>query len=280
MRIALTGGTGFIGSHFLNQALSAGHEVQALRRSQSSKPRISLLKSPFWLERQLDEVTSEELVDCDVLVHLAAHTGNVPYDSLANCLRWNLNAVLALFEQAHMAGIKRFIVAGSCFEYGKSGERYKEIPTDAPLEPTNAYAASKAAATISLRQWAIEHEVSLEVLRIFHVYGEGELKTRLWPSLRQAAISGNDFEMTEGAQIRDFQPAEDIAKTFLNRACTEIYKKEVEILNLGTGNPRTIREFAEKWWRHWGAKGEIKFGAKQYRKDEVMTYVPKPSLYI
>lgn len=70
-----------------------------------------------------------------MLVHLAAHTGNVPYDTLTNCLRWNLMAVVALFEQARLDGIRRYVVAGSCFEYGKSGERYEEISTDALLEP-------------------------------------------------------------------------------------------------------------------------------------------------
>ena len=67
-----------------------------------------------------------------MLVHLAAHTGNVPYDTLANWLQWNLVAVLSLVEQARLAGIERFIIAGSCFEYGLSGEYYERIPTTAP----------------------------------------------------------------------------------------------------------------------------------------------------
>jgi nucleoside-diphosphate-sugar epimerase len=98
MKIALTGGIGFIGSHFLNQALAAGHTMLAIRRSPTSKTRISLDQQPAWLDRQLDDVSAKQLEGCDVLVHLAAHTGNVPYDSLANCLRWNLMAVLTLFE--------------------------------------------------------------------------------------------------------------------------------------------------------------------------------------
>jgi nucleoside-diphosphate-sugar epimerase len=108
MNIALTGGTGFIGSHFLAQTLAAGHSVLAIRRSPSSQPRILISQQPTWLDCQLDEVTAEQLQGCEVLVHLAAHTGNVPYDSLANCLRWNLIAVLALFEQARLAGIRHF----------------------------------------------------------------------------------------------------------------------------------------------------------------------------
>ena len=143
MKIALTGGTGFIGSHFINQALAAKHTVISLRRSTTSQSRIPLKQQPIWLDRQLDDVRANELEGCDILVHLAAHTGNIPYDTLSNCLHWNLMAVLNLFEQARLAGIRRYIVAGSCFEYGRSGERYAEIPTNASLEPTNNYATSK-----------------------------------------------------------------------------------------------------------------------------------------
>jgi len=279
MKIALTGGTGFIGSHFLQQALVAGHTLRAMRRSPHSQPRIPLRESPDWLERQLDEVSSVELRGCDVLVHLATHTGNVPYDSLVNCMRWNLTAVLTLFEQARLAGIRRFVVAGSCYEYGSSGERFDAIPTDAPLEPTNSYAASKAAASIAFMQWAKEHKLSLEILRVFHVYGEGESELRFWPSLRRAALAGEDFLMTEGEQIRDFLAVEDVARTFLNRAlihnsCTS----EVEVFNLSAGTQISIRAFAERYWKQWSASGQLLFGEIPYRAGESMRYVAGENL--
>ena len=273
MKIALTGGTGFIGSHFLKQALAARHSVRALRRSPSSKPRILIDQQPQWLDRQLDEVTAVELQSCDVLVHLAAHTGNVPYDTLANCLRWNLVAVLALFEQARLAGIRRFVVAGSCFEYGRSGERYTAIPTDAQLKPTNSYAASKAAASLTLCQWAEEHQLSLEILRVFHVYGEGESETRFWPLLRRAALAGEDFPMTYGEQIRDFMPVEAVARTFLDRVSKPDSPTQAQVFNLSSGKPVSIRLFAERWWKHWDAKGKLLFGNIPYRNGEVMRYV-------
>lgn len=274
MNIALTGGTGFIGSHFLKQALAAGHTVRAIRRNPSSKPRIPIRHQPTWLDRQLDEVIAEELQGCEVLVHLAAHTGNMPYDSLANCLRWNLMAVLALFEQARIAGIHRFVVAGSCFEYGHTGERYEKIPTDAPLEPTNSYAASKAAASIALLQWAEEHQLVLEILRVFHVYGKGEPKSRFWPSLMSAALAGRDFPMTEGEQVRDFMQVEAVAATFLSRVTMPHPPVPyAQVFNLSSGKPTTIRLFADQCWREHASEGRLIFGAIPYRKGEVMRYV-------
>lgn len=280
MKIVLSGGTGFIGSHFLKQALTDGHTVRALRRSSSSRSRLPIRQQPEWLDRQLDEVIADDLYGYDVLVHLSAHTGNFPYDTLHNCFHWNVMAVLQLFEKARCAGIKRYIVAGSCFEYGRSGERYAEIPADALLDPTNSYAASKAAATIALKQWAVEHKLSLEILRIFHVFGDGEHATRLWPSLRQAAVEGKNFPMTKGEQIRDFQPVDRVVRAFLRRATLLYPSSETVIMNLGTGNPCSIAEFAVNCWSEWNATGSLLLGYHSYRPDEVMRYVPKTDIYI
>lgn len=279
MNIFLTGATGFIGSHFVNQALAAGHAVLALRRNETSWPRIPLLQQPKWLDRSLDQVASQDLRGCDVLVHLAAHTGNVPYDNLHNCLRWNLMAVLQLFAQAHQAGIQHFVVAGTCFEYGRSGERFDSIPTDAPLEPSNSYAASKAAASIALRQWASDNCCALTILRVFHVFGEGEPESRFWPSLRRAALAGEDFPMSKGEQIRDFIRVDKVAAAFLQQCLLSLATPTaIHTLNLGSGSPLMLREFAEYWWRAFNAKGHLLLGESPYREGEVMRYVAGPDL--
>jgi nucleoside-diphosphate-sugar epimerase len=281
MKIFVTGGTGFIGSHFVRQALGEGHSILALRRSSASTLRIPLKQEPQWLDRSMDEVTVEDLEGFHVLVHFAAHTGNVPYDTLFNCLRWNLMSTLALFEQARLAGIQRFVVAGSCFEYGKSGEHYEAIPTNAPLLPTNSYAASKAAASIALIQWAEEHQLSLDILRVFHVFGEGEAESRLWPTLRRAAMAGVDVPMTAGEQTRDFLLVDNVASAFLAKAVQrDDPKVGVRIFNISSGESCTLRAFAEYWWQEWKAQGSLIFGAIPYRKGEVMHYTPGPTLLV
>jgi len=279
MNIAMTGGTGFIGSHFLKQALADGHSVRAIRRTAETRSRILIAQQPDWLDRHIDQVIPEDLQGCDVLVHLAAHTGNIPYDNLANCFYWNVSAVISLFEQARLAGIKRYIVAGSCFEYGASGERYDRIPTDAPLEPTNSYAASKAAASIALMQWAKEHKLDLEIIRVFHAYGDGEPKTRLWPSLKRAAFSGLDFPMTKGEQVRDFIDVQQCASIFLWRSVlrSQGFSQQL-IFNMSSGKPQAILHFSRFWWNKWHAKGELLIGRLPYRDGEIMQYIPGPNM--
>ncbi|WP_168564679.1 NAD-dependent epimerase/dehydratase family protein [Crateriforma spongiae] len=278
MKLFVTGATGFIGSHLVNQAHAAGHEVIGLRRLPTSKPRITLAKQPTWIDSALDEVPESAFSGCDAVVHLAAHTANVPYDTLENCIRWNVLAPLTLFRTAISAGIDRFVVAGSCFEYGRSGERYEFIPPDAPLEPTHSYPASKAAASIAFSQLAIEENLRLSIHRIFQVFGEGEAESRLWPSLKRAAESGNDFPMTSGNQVRDFVSVTEVAKKIVDSVVRDdIAPGEPAIENVGSGNPCRLRDFAEEWWSRFGANGKLQFGALPSRPNEVTRYVPELS---
>jgi nucleoside-diphosphate-sugar epimerase len=277
MKLFVTGATGFIGSHFLNQAVAAGNKILALRRSPNSLPRISVVTTQAltWLDKRMPEVEVSDLGGCETLVHLAAHSANVPYDTLENCLHWNVMVPIGLFRTAFEAGVRRFLVAGSCFEYGKAGERYEFIPPDAPLEPTQTYPASKAAASIAFCQLAQDLGLELSIHRIFQVFGEGEASSRLWPSLRDAALAGRDFEMTPSEQIRDFIAVEEVARQLLGSCHLSVPPGEPLVRNLGTGTPQTLRAFAEDWWARWNATGTLIFGAKPYRAGEVMRYVPQ-----
>ena len=277
MRIFLTGGTGFIGSHVVNLALSLGNEVLCLRRSPKSWPRIPLIAEPIWLDCTLPEIHANDLQGVDVMLHLAAHTAQPPYDTVENCVLYNLIQPLALLDKAQNAGIDKFVVAGSCFEYGLSATRYDFVPPSAPLEPTQAYSASKAAASIAFVQWALQKNISLTIQRIFHVYGEGEDPSRLYPSLKAAAKNNEDFPMSEGQQVRDFVPVEAVARALIDE-CVWLScgtTASVSICNLGSGNPQTVLQFAQNIWSTHEAQGKLLPGALTYREGEVMRYVPE-----
>lgn len=121
---------------------------------------------------------------CDVFVHLAAYSANVPYESLVDCFYWNVQKSLELIEQAVRSGVRKFLIAGSCFEYGRSADKYDFIPVNEPLEPILSYPTSKAAASIAFTTLAAEHNVKMKICRLFQVYGEGEYEGRFCPSLK------------------------------------------------------------------------------------------------
>lgn len=273
MRILVTGSTGFIGSHFLRLLDDQKIDFVAQRRTPKSKPRLKLSPSVTWLTAQLSEVESFDFSEIDVIVHLAAHSMKPPYDNFENCIRYNVVDPLKLFEKAIKSGVRRIVVAGSCFEYGLSGQQHEFIPVNAQLLPTNTYAMSKAAASISFYQLAVQYDVELFYHRIFQVYGDGEDESRLFPSLMKAAREGVDFPMTEGQQVRDFINVEEVAVKLLE-SCVVSMEQKIIFKNLGSGIPKSILEFSREIWTLLGAEGKLMVGALPYRENEVMRFVP------
>lgn len=276
MKIFLTGGTGFIGSHVLKNLLNSNIEVVSHRRKESSSPKIPIKHSIKWLTKPVSKLDPKDFEGIDVLLHLASHSVQYPFDTLENNIKFNVVEPLEMFKKACQAGVTKFVIAGSCFEYGISGEKYDYIPTNAPLEPTNDYSTSKAMAYLAFRQMAESNQVGISYNRLFHVYGPGEASNRFWPSLREAAISGKDFDMTFGEQIRDFTHVEDMANKLINE-CKVLYRSQIlsfKTTNFGSNNIMSIKEFASKYWEKFEAKGRLNLGSIPYRDNEVMRYVP------
>jgi nucleoside-diphosphate-sugar epimerase len=71
-KLFVTGATGYIGAHFVKAAMTAGHEIVALLRVPGMAPRIAWPKAPRWIDGTFDDVTTEQLRGCGVLVHFAA----------------------------------------------------------------------------------------------------------------------------------------------------------------------------------------------------------------
>ena len=85
--------------------------------------------------------------------------------------------------------------------------------------------------------------------------------------------------MTAGEQIRDFMPVEAVARTFLDRASVlNPSASLVQVFNLSSCEPISIRCFAERWWKYWKAKRALSFGKVNYRSGEVMRYVAGENL--
>lgn len=276
MKLIVTGGTGFIGSHFLRAALAAGHEVIGIRRP-GSVPRVPVEGSLQWVDSEITAVDFKDFGDVShaCLVHLAAYGVSPQPCEWDLAFRFNVSASVQLMAAAIKAGIPRSVVCGSCVEYGHSGARFEFIPPSAPLEPIGAYATSKAAQTVALSGMAREHAIEMAILRPFTVYGEGQHPSNFWPSLRRAALAGDDFPMSKGSQIRDFMEVGEVARAFLSAATSPTAPPGPLILNIGTGVPKTLLTFAEEQWRSAGAKGHLLPGKVPMRSNEVARYVPE-----
>lgn len=276
MKILLTGGTGFIGSHLLRELLNSGHEVIAVRRS-GSKPVIALESAPVWLERPLLQLTANDLAGVQVIIHLASAGVSPQQASWHQLEQINVAAGLHLIQLAHQSGVRRFVAAGTCFEYGSEAEAWDRIPPDAPLRPTTPYGASKAAGFLMLHAFAMAHPIEFFYGRIFTAYGEGQFRGNLWPSLRQAALTGNDFPMTEGEQILDFIPVEVVVRhlSIAIERC-DLLPTQPLVVNIGSGQGLRVVDFSRQQWLHFGATGLLKPGVIPSRADQLTRLVADP----
>lgn len=275
MNVFVTGATGFVGRHFVNAAVLRNHKVFCLRRNGNN------IKNKFpseivWQDGNLDQLLSRDIKNIDVLVHFAA-TGVSPRKATWEELYyWNVATLLRLLKVAYEGGVKKIILAGSQIEYGLSSNEYDFIPPTASLRPTTPYGASKAAGFELAHGFCADNGLPLVYKRIFSAYGTGQHENNFWPSLRKAAISGHDFPMTVGDQIRDFIPVEEVALNFV-RSVEDKDPKDGNPLveNVCTGIGQSVREFAEYWWLYWKAKGQLKLGEIPSRKNEPMRFVGK-----
>ena len=277
MKIFVTGGSGFLGGHVLNRlAGMTDTDVFALYRSKKAELN-GLEQIPNWVEGDLCGDYSKQLGQCDVLLHMAAY-GVKDLGNWDVCFEVNVKQSLELWRQAVACGVRHFVVVGSCFEYGASGENFKAIPVEAALAPTQAYHASKAAATMAAIGLGYAEKCFMTVLRPFHLFGENEPEGRFYPELVKSARLGQDFPMTAGEQIRDFTPVEVAADVVVKNVISILLEKTWRpplIANIGTGCPRSLRHFAEDIWEKERASGRLLFGCRKYREAEVMRYVPK-----
>jgi nucleoside-diphosphate-sugar epimerase len=271
MNVLITGATGFIGGHTLRQLAAAGHTVVAIHRRDTVPDAV---QGVAWVRTGFDKPDWNAIGAAfagkpQVLVHLAAHGVDPTVSDWDDCFQWNVVYSMEFWRAAVMQGVQRIVTCGTCFEYGGACDRYEFVPPTVAPEPLGPYAASKAAATMSLHGLAAFHGIEGLVLRPGVVFGEGEGPHRLWPSLRKAALEGQDFLMTSGSQVRDFVPVEKVARAFVDGVSrSDLTAGRALIENVGSGEPRSVKEFASEWWDRWDASGELLFGTLPDRTGE------------
>lgn len=275
MHFFVTGASGFVGSNFVNELLFNNHKVTALLRP-SSNPRVKFIKKVKICRGELFDDWRKEMEGCDIFVHCASEGVVNNHNDWEKCTKINFIQTSQIINNAFQGGINNFIICGSCFEYGYSGDEFDRIPVTAPLKPVGAYGFSKAAGSLFALNFAKENNVKLIIPRFFHLYGRGDHKMRFWPKLVRAAQSGENFEMTLGNQLRNFMRVEEAVKKLLDIAmCIDTFDNGGIVKHIGTDKNMSLLSFAKSEWKRLDAKGEIINGVIPYRNNEVMSYVPE-----
>jgi nucleoside-diphosphate-sugar epimerase len=275
MKIFMTGSTGFVGSHLINQLHLSGHEVTAMYR-ENKETRVSLTKQPVWLQRQMNEITANDLKGHDVLLTLAAAgmPNNPEKVSFDEMFYWNVTALISMIDAAKEANVKKIVICSTFKEYGDSASKYDFIPKDAPLLPTTPFACSRVAGYMAALAYAQKFNINIEYVRFFNMYGEGENALDLWTAIKNAALAGEDFDMTPAEQVRDYIDVKDAVKQ-LNTVIELPGANTLRVHHIASGIPIVLKDFADYWWKYWNAKGRINYGVLPYRSYESMRIVGK-----
>lgn len=304
MRVLVTGGLGFVGSHVVETLLAAGHEpiVLDIARDTSPPDGVQLVTADV---RDPDAARSM-LRGVDVVCHQAAKVGlGVDTGDLPSYASHNDVGTAVLLAAMAEAGVRRLVLASSMVVYGEGayscpvhgpvppGPRRVEdlaasrfeppcpicggplhaglVYEDAPADPRNAYAVSKLAQEHYAAAWARAIDGSVTALRYHNVYGPRLPVDTPYAGVaalfRSALRRGEPPRVFEdGLQRRDFVHVRDVAQANLDAILAEP-PNGLRAYNVGSGTPRGVGELAFALARALGGPQPIVTG--EYRLGDV-----------
>lgn len=272
-RALVTGAAGFIGSNLTQVLTDYGYEVYALieKGDSHSKEKLYSINPKIVIYEDLDEliVNAAEIESFTQIFHLATVGVHPDFNNIELICDVNIKMGCKLVDFAKKNKSGLLVNFGSCFEYGDHGNVL--LKEDMVCYPESLYAISKNASTKLMTGYARNQGVSLITVRPFGVFGSGEGKSRLAPSVINSCLRGEDVKTTEGNQIRDFVDVKDVAKSIveLANANYSVY----EVYNICSDNPIKVRDFILEIVETCGFDiSLIKFGSLPYRQDEAMVF--------
>lgn len=303
MRVAVTGGAGYIGSHTVVELLGAGHEVLILDSFANAAPdvpdRIAGITGHSPHVAQLDITDAPALTSAlkdfapDAALHFAGlkAVGEAVADPL-EYYRVNVSGSLTLMRAMEEAGCTRLVFSSSATVYGEPD--IVPTPEDHPLQPANPYGQSKRMVEQMINDWGVANgEVAGINLRYFNPVGAhasaqiGEapsgVPNNLMPYVAQVAagtraelsVFGNDYKTPDGTGVRDYIHVVDLAQAHL--AALELAMKGpgTETINVGTGQGYSVLEMV-KTFAHVTGK-DVPYKIVPRRPGDVAIYLADPT---
>lgn len=241
MNILLTGSEGFIASHV--RARLGGHEVVGL---DILEPRVhgDLPDDIFINARSAGDVTTAELFEADIIIHLGAQVGVA--DSMTDPLRyvmdntWDTALFLKILADSG-ARPKRLVVASSMSIYGDP-QTSTQISETHPVRPASVYGLTKYDQERLCLMYGELLDIPTAALRFFNVYGPGQALTNPYTGVLAifagAWMRGETPTVYEdGLQTRDFIYVEDVADAVVRMA---LESTATGVFNVCTGRARTV----------------------------------------
>jgi UDP-glucose 4-epimerase len=268
MRVLITGGAGFVGSHLSEAFLERGDEVFILDNlSTGSIDNVVHLKANPRFHYTIDTVTNEpvlaELIDrCDIVVHLAAAVGvKLIVEQPVHTIETNVHGTEVVLKHANKKK-KLVLIASTSEVYGKSTDVPFREDADLVLGPTTkhrwAYACSKMIDEfLALAYWK-ERKLPVIVVRLFNTVGPRQTGQygMVIPNFVRQALAGQPITVFgDGSQSRSFTYVGDVVKAMV--ALIDEPRAVGQVFNIGNGNEITIGALAAKVKKMTSSGSEI-----------------------
>ncbi|HZU60047.1 MAG TPA: NAD-dependent epimerase/dehydratase family protein, partial [Solirubrobacteraceae bacterium] len=243
MRVLVTGGSGFIGSHVVDRLRARGHEpvIYDLRPSPWHDPGS--------VEEVLGSITDREALEralhsCDAVAHLAAVADvNDVHASPEDAERVNARGTVAVLEAARRAGVKRIVYASTIWVYSDCAGEAVDEDTLLPA-PSHLYTSTKLAGELYCKAYQELYGIDFTILRFGIPYGPRAREAAVIPAFVGKALRGEPLTLAgDGSQSRRFVYVEDLADGvalgLADVASNRVY-------NLASDENVTIRQIAER----------------------------------
>lgn len=267
MKVLVTGATGFIGNHVINELLK--HKFQIIATARSNP----IIEKSNWLGKvQFIKCDLNSKIDFfnyfhkpDAVIHLAWE-GLPNYKELFH-IEKNLPNNFYFLNDLVKSGLKNLTVTGTCLEYGLLNGCLDE---SMPVKPHIPYSIAKDTLRKSLEQLESQFAFKLKWLRLFYTYGNGQNENSILSQLDRA-VKNNDkvFNMSGGEQLRDYLPVEKVAEIIVK---SSIQNDITGIINCCSGKPVSIKKMVEDYLIQNGVSIKLNLGYYPYNDYEPFAF--------
>lgn len=303
MKILVTGGAGYIGSHTCVELLNAGYEIVVLDNlCNSSEKCLDAIRKltgkafPFYKVDMLDKDEMEKVFEenkIDAVIHFAGlkavgESTQIPITYYHN----NITGTMHLLQLMEKYDVNNIVFSSSATVYGMP--KTVPITEDFPLSTTNPYGSTKLFIEQILKDTqAANNKLSVTLLRYFNPIGANKsgimgedpkgIPNNLLPYVAQVAVGklekvhvfGNDYPTVDGTGVRDYIHVVDLALGHLKALENKANEPGVHIYNLGTGNGYSVLQIIEAFQKACGK--EIPYQIDPRRPGDIAECYANPA---
>ncbi len=267
-KILITGGTGFIGYHLAKKCLSLNWSVTSLSTNKPlKKRRLNKVKYKICDISKKKELFKKLDNNYNYVVNLA---GFVDHSNKRKTIKSHYNGCKNLSSIFLKSKLEKFIQIGSSVEYGKINSPQTENNKN-NQKTYSAYGKAKLLSTKFLLNLKKKYDFPATIIRFYLIYGPYQDENRVVPITILNAIKDNEFNCSDGKQLRDFLHVDDAVRAIIKSLKNK--KVSGEIINIGSGKPLKIKNIILRICKLVGF-GKPKFGRIKFRKDEIMSLYP------